>query len=156
MNDGLVCLIFVHRLEVLAEKPDERVEPLECLYCFEQEEVVCVPLSDVLLLVGEDILTVVLIVLHAHHNVAEDAEGGDFAFLENHCIALAVGVAQSSSQVSCERDDLNEGDDEHHTNACPIDICDYGYPCEGLSNGFLCLCLLLELLGCSGCHNDFL
>ena len=64
----------MHRLEVATEEPDERVEPHEGLHALEQEEVVGVSQADMLLLVGEDIQATALIVLHAHDDVAEDAE----------------------------------------------------------------------------------
>ena len=88
VDDCLVCLIFMHRLEVAAEEPDERVEPHEGLHALEQQEVVGVSQADMLLLVGEDILTTALIVLHAHDDVAEDAEGRYVVVVQDDGVAL--------------------------------------------------------------------
>ncbi len=86
--DCLVCLIFMHRLEVATEEPDEWVEPLEDLHALKQEEVVGVSQTDVLLFVGEDVLATRLIVFHAHDDEAEDAEGRYVVVVQDDGVAL--------------------------------------------------------------------
>ena len=88
VDDCLVCLIFMHGLEVAVEEPDEGIEPLEGLDALEQQEVVGVPQADVLLFVGEDILAAALVVLHAHDNVAEDTEGRYVVVVQDDGVAL--------------------------------------------------------------------
>ena len=88
VDDCLVSLIFMYRLEVATEEPDERVEPHEGLHALKQEEVVGVSQTDVLLFVGEDVLATRLIVFHAHDDEAEDAEGWHLSIVQDDGVAL--------------------------------------------------------------------
>ena len=134
MDDRLVCLVLMYRLEVAAKKPDEGIEPLEGLHGFQEEDVVSVSQADVFLFMGEDILTMLLIVLHVHHDVAEDAEGGDIAFEQHDGVALGIGVPQSTTQQTKERKDLHKGQYQHRSYTCQIQGCNDLYPCEAMNS----------------------
>ena len=55
-----------------------------------------------LLLVGEDILTTALIVLHAHDDVAENAEGRYVVVVQDDGVALCVGVSHTTAHEADE------------------------------------------------------
>lgn len=87
------------------------------------EEVVGVSQEDVFLLMGENIQTVLLRVLHVHHDVAEDAERGDIAFDQHDGVALRISVPQPTMQRTNERKDLHKGLYQHRSHTCQIHGC---------------------------------